>query len=143
MPTWRRFPRWLPGPLRISVLACWGHPGYPNLGATRDPCRPAEEIRIRLVEDSEYIFRSLPRRGMQYESVFHVSSRNGVSRLRWEFGYRTRRPADVIGRAVVMASVRRSMSQTLDDISRNIPARQAFQASRRAYPSRAGHLPAA
>lgn len=116
-PAWRLGPRWLPGPLRISALACWGDESSAHLSRGHYRQISPDEIVIRRLQNREFSYRCNGR-GLSYESTFRIFHDRGGCFLRWEIRYRLRRLPDVIGRRLIAAAARRSMAFSLEHIRR-------------------------
>jgi hypothetical protein len=143
-PSWRRQPRWLPGPLRVSTLARWGEHiplEQRSPGARRGA---SEEISIRCIADREFGFRSVLRNEPSYESILHIIPENGKCRITWEIWYETRRLPDLVRRKSIAQAARASMADSLEYIQRLALLSAAPVSSRsRIHEAQRGQIPAA
>lgn len=115
-PVWHRRPYWLPGPLRVSTLACWGDLAPARRRAAGDRRKAPDEISIRCLEGREFAYRSICCRGISYESNFRLSPDGGRCLVTWEVRYQVHRVADVIGRAAIRSAAHMSMASSLEYI---------------------------
>jgi len=116
-PAWLLRPRWLPVPLRISALACWGDESSAHFSRGCQKQLPPDEIVIRSLQNREFSYRCNGR-GLSFESTFRVFHDRSGCFLSWEIRYRLRRLPDMIGRPLIAAAVRRSMAFSLEHIRR-------------------------
>jgi hypothetical protein len=142
VPVWHRRPCWLPGPLRVSTLACWGDPTPAHRHAAGNGRKAPDEIRIRCLEGREFAYRSMRRRDLNYESSFRLSPDGGKCLLTWEIRYQVHRLPDVMSRATIAAAARMSMANSLEHIRRFTNSREHIFRHDPAYES-SGQLPAA
>jgi hypothetical protein len=141
-PVWHRRPYWLPGPLRVSTLACWGDLAPARRHAAGNGRRAPDEISIRCLEGREFAYRSICRRDLSYESSFRLSPDGGKCLLTWEIRYQVHRLPDIISRATITAAARMSMVNSLEYIRRFANSREHIFRHDPAYES-SGQLPAA
>ena len=116
-PSWRLRPRWLPRPLRISALACWGDESSAHFSRSRHQQLAPDEIVIRRLQNREFSYRCSGR-SLSFESTFRTFHDRGGCFLSWEIRYRSRRLPDVISRPLIAAAARRSMAFSLEYIRR-------------------------
>jgi hypothetical protein len=141
---WRRRPHWLPAPLRLSMLSCWGEPLPVDRNAgTGTRCRE-EEIRIRCLQDRELEYSRIRRNDLSYESTFRLMPADGQCLLTWQIRYQAHRLADILGRTRIATASLESMANSLDFIDRLARSRQeADVAHSHIYEAHRGQVPAA
>ncbi len=137
---WRRFPHWLPAPLRLSMLSGWGE----SVPAGRDSGPREEEIRIRCLRDRELKYSRIRPGDLSYESTFRLLPADGNCQVIWEIRFQAHRFADILGRERIAAASLRSMAGSLEFIDRLARSRRPTEAARgRIYDARRGQIPAA
>ena len=141
---WRQRPHWLPAPLRLSMLSCWGEPVHANRRAGTSTRSREEEIRIRCLQDRELEYSRIRRNGLSYESTFRLLPADGQCHLTWQIRYQAHRLADILGRTRIATASLESMANSLEFIDRLARSRMETDASHgHIYDARRGQVPAA
>jgi hypothetical protein len=128
VPEWYRRPGLVP--VGFTVLSRWGE-HIPREWRVQNGHAKSDEIRIRWMHNREFTYTCENPRGLSYECIFRIASKDRECTLTWDLRYRNPRVVDaVFNRVLIAQAIGDVMSRSLVTIRRlaeTVEVAAAFQ----------------
>jgi hypothetical protein len=103
----------------LTRLSCWGEHIPSDWRLETRNGDDSNEIRIRWMQDREFVYSCHNRKGVSYDCIFRIASKDKDCTLTWELRYTNRRWLDAaFNRAVTVKDILQAMGKSMDTIRR-------------------------